>query len=298
MSANFSQIGLDLQGVVKRTYANLLYQSSFYKFLNEAYIGEVRSTGTPVIEVIKQNATTVNQRETVEMANASTPALATYGQVIVDLTELRMDYSFRIPVTVTGSNIAGALQGQVDVNDAEVAYKIDVYGFDKLSDTITGSRASSKTAKDTGTVVEWAPANKEAYITALNSLKATLFNLRVYDDFRLGLKATEYANLVSALTSVLHYETMAGVEGVDRGVIAEAYGIEIFPINDNVLTNSEIGYFGSPVACVGDTFFTDMTELISPIGWPGYIVYQGNILFGAAVVRPEALIKLVAPTSD
>lgn len=296
--ANFSQIGLDLQGVVKRTYANLLYQSSFYKFLNEAYIGDVRNTGTPVIEVIKQNAATVNQRETVEMASANTPALATYGQVIVDLTELRMDYSFRIPVTVTGANIAGALQGQVDLNDAEVAYKIDVYGFDKLADTITGSRASSKTAKDTGTVTAWAPANKEAYITALNSLKATLFNERVYGDYRLGLKATEYANLVAALTSVLHYETMAGVEGVDRGVIAEAYGIEIFPINDNVLTNSEIGYFGSPVACVGDTFFTDMTELVSPIGWPGYIVYQGNILFGAAVVRPEAMIKLVASVSD
>lgn len=292
--ANFSQIGLDLQGVVKRTYANLLYQSSFYKFLNEAYIGEVRNTGTPVIEVIKQNATTVNQRNTVEMTAASTPELATYGSIIVDLTELRMDYSFRIPVTVTGSNIAGALQGQVDLNDAEVANKIDVYGFGKLAAAITGDRTSGKTALDTGTTSVWAPADQAAYISALNALKATLFNLRVYDNYRLGLKATEYGNLVSALTSILKYETMAGVQGVDRGVIAEAYGIDIFPINDNVLTNSEIGYFGSPVACVGDTFFTDMTELISPIGWPGYIVYQGNILFGAAVVRPEAMVKLVA----
>lgn len=30
--ANFTQIGLDLQGVLKRTYQNLLYQSAFTNF--------------------------------------------------------------------------------------------------------------------------------------------------------------------------------------------------------------------------------------------------------------------------
>lgn len=296
--ANFTQIGLDLQSVLKRTYANLLYQSSFYKFLNESYIGEVRRTGSPIIEIIKQQPSTVNVRQTPEMASAVTPALVTYGQTIVNLTELPMDYSFRVPVTVTGSNIANALQGQIDVNDSEVAVKIDTYGFDKLADTITGDRTSSKTAKDTGNVKVWAYATKDEAIDLLNELKATLFNERVYDGYRLGLEAKEYGKLISAITSVLKFETMAGVEGVDRGDIATAYGIEIFAINSNVLTNGEKGYFGSPVACVGDAFFTDMVEYDGNYpGFPGYYVIEGNILFGAEVVRPEAMIKLTASAS-
>ena len=298
MAANFTQIGLDLQSVLKRTYANLLYQSSFYKFLNESYIGEVRRTGSPIIEIIKQQPSTVNVRETPEMANAVTPSLVTYGQTIVNLTELPMDYSFRVPVTVTGSNIANALQGQIDVNDSEVAVKIDTYGFDKLADTITGDRTSSKTAKDTGNVKVWAYATKDEAIDLLNELKATLFNERVYDGYRLGLEAIEHGKLISAITSVLKFETMAGVEGVDRGIIANGYGIDIFPINSNVLTNGEKGYFGSPVACVGDAFFTDMVEYDGNYpGFPGYYVIEGNILFGAEVVRPEAMIKLTASAS-
>ena len=296
--ANFTQIGLDLQGVLKRTYQNLLYQSSFYKFLNTSYIGELRQTGTPVIEVIKQNATTLNTRAGVEMANdgAVSPALATYKQVLVDLTELRMDYSFRIPVTVTGSNIAGALQGQIDLNDSEVAKKIDTYGFDKLADTITGSRASSKTALDTGTTFEWGATTQQDYIDNINDCKAILFNLNVLSDYRLGLKATEHAKLVANLTTILKFETRAGVEGVDYGEVGDAYGVMIFPINDNVLTNSELGYFASPIGVVGDTFFSAMAEYDGNYpGFPGYYVFEGNILFGAEVVRPEAIIKLVAP---
>lgn len=293
--ANFTQIGLDLQSVLKRTYANLLYQSSFYKFLNESYIGEVRREGSPIIEVIKQQSSNVNVRQTPEMATAVTPALVTYGQTIVDLTELPMDYSFRVPVTVTGSNIANALQGQIDVNDSEVAIKIDTYGFDKLADTITGDRTGGNTAETTGTTKQWAPATQDAYISLINELKATLFNLKVYDAYRLGLEAIEYGKLVSALTSVLKFETMAGVEGVDRGEVGRAYGVDIFPINSSVLTNSEKGYFGSPVACVGDAFFTDMVEYDGNYpGFPGYYVIEGNILFGAQVVRPEAIIKLTA----
>lgn len=293
--ANFTQIGLDLQSVLKRTYANLLYQSSFYKFLNESYIGEVRREGSPIIEVIKQQPSNVNVRQTPEMTTAVTPALVTYGQTIVDLTQLPMDYSFRVPVTVTGSNIANALQGQIDVNDSEVAIKIDTYGFDKLADTITGDRTGGNTAETTGTTKQWAPATQDAYISLINELKATLFNLKVYDSYRLGLEAIEYGKLVSALTSVLKFETMAGVEGVDRGEVGRAYGVDIFPINSSVLTNSEKGYFGSPVACVGDAFFTDMVEYDGNYpGFPGYYVIEGNILFGAEVVRPEAIIKLTA----
>lgn len=295
---NFTQIGLDLQSVMKRTYANLLYRSSFYNFLNEFYIGEIRQTGTPIIEVIKQNKTTINTRDYVEMTTAKTPELVDYTPVKVDLTQLRMDYSFRLPVVVIGSNIMNAIDEAIRLNDSEMEIKIDTYGYDKLADTITGDRTSSKTAYDTGTVYTWNPATKEAYITALNALKSKLFNLKIYDTYRLGLEAEEYGNLVTALTSVLKYETLAGVEGVDRGDIARAYGIDIFPINSNVLTNSEKGYFASPVGTVGDTFFASMVEYNGNYpGFPGYYVVEGNILFGAEVIRPEAIIKLVASAS-
>lgn len=281
--ANFTQIGLDLQSVLKRTYANLLYQSSFYKFLNESYIGEVRRTGSPVIEIIKQQPTTINVRANAEMATAVTPSLVTYGQTIVNLTELPMDYSFRVPVTVTGSNIANALQGQIDVNDSEMAIKIDTYGFNKLANA-TGVATK-----------QWAFTTNDEAIGLINELKATLFNNKVYDSYRLGLDAIEHGKLVSAITSVLKFETMAGVEGVDRGEVGRAYGVDIFAINSSVLTNQEKGYFGSPVACVGDAFFTDMVEYDGNYpGFPGYYVIEGNVLFGAEVVRPEAIIKLTA----
>ena len=280
--ANFAQINLDLQSVMKRTYANLLYRSSFYKFLNEYYIGEVRQTGTPRIEIIKQKATTLNNRDYVEMKTAVSPELATYDNVIVDLTELRMDYSFRIPVLVVGSNIAGAIDEQIRLNDASIAKQIDEYGYGVLF----AGAGSSKV---------WNPQTQQAYIDLLNELKASLFNVDVYDTYRLGLAATEYAKLVSALTSLLKFETMTGIEGVDRGEVARAYGIDIFEINNNVLKNSEKGYFASPVATVGDTFFSDMVAYNGNYpGFPGYYVVEGNVLFGAEVVRPEAVIKLVA----
>ena len=283
--ANFNQIGLDLQSVMKRTYANLLYNSSFYKFLNEDYIGDIRQTGAPRIELIKQQATTLNSRDYVEMKNAVTPELATYDQEIVDLTDLRMDYSFRIPVTVLGSDIMGAIDGQIKLKDSAVAKQIDTYGYGKMF----AGAGSSKV---------WNPATKEATIDLLNELKATLFNADVYDTYRLGLEAIAYGGLVSALTSILKYETLAGVEGVDRGEVARAYGIDIFPINTNVLTNSEKGYFASPVGTVGDTFFSSMVEYQGNYpGFPGYYVIEGNILFGAKVVRPECVIKLVASAS-
>ena len=282
---NFDQIGLDLQSVMKRTYANLLYNSSFYNFLNEDYIGNIRQTGAPRIELIKQKATTLNSRDYVEMKNAVTPELATYDQEIVDLTDLRMDYSFRIPVTILGSDIMGAIDGQIRLKDSAVAKQIDTYGYGKLF----AGAGSSKV---------WNPATKEATIDLLNELKATLFNADVYDTYRLGLEAIAYGGLVSALTSVLKYETLAGVEGVDRGEVARAYGIDIFPINTNVLTNSEKGYFASPVGTVGDTFFSSMVEYQGNYpGFPGYYVIEGNILFGAKVVRPECVIKLVASAS-
>ena len=43
---NYTQSGvyqLDLQGVAKRIYNSLLYRSTFYKFLNPNYIGELKT---------------------------------------------------------------------------------------------------------------------------------------------------------------------------------------------------------------------------------------------------------------
>ena len=80
------------------------------------------------------------------------------------------------------------------------------------------------------------------------------------------------------------------------GTIARAYGIDAFEINDNVLGDA-IGYFFNPIAVVGDTFFSAFVQHNSPQGYPGYIVLEGTQSFGASVVRPEAIIRLVETVS-
>lgn len=282
---NYTQAGvyeLDLQSVAKRIYYSLIYRSTFYKFLNERYIGELRNTGTPMIEILKSGDATVNVRETKEIVNALTPGMLGYSSIKVDLTELPMDYSIRIPVLVAGTNFTNTLEDAMDKKDQAVAKRIDTYGFGVLATGVTETET-------------WAPANQGDYISLLNSLKAKLFNNNVYDDYRLGLGATEYGNLVSALTSILKYETMTGVEGVDRGVIADAYGVSIFQINDSMLTGNVKGYFFNPIAVVGDTFFDSFVQYNNNYpGFPGYFVMEGNIMFGAKVVEPNAIIKLVS----
>lgn len=275
---------LDLQSVAKRIYYSLMYRSTFYKFLNEKYIGEIRNTGTPMIEVLKSGDASVNVRETKEITNALTPGLLGYSSVKVDLTALPMDYSIRIPILVSGTNFTNTLEDAMDKKDAAVATKIDTYGFGVLA-----SEVSSE--------AEWAPSDAAGYISLLNGLKANLFNKNVFDSYRLGISATEYANLTSALTSILKYETMTGVEAVDRGVVANAYGVEIFPINDTMLSD-EVGYFFNPIAVVGDTFFDSFVQYAGNYpGFPGYYVMEGNIMFGAKVVEPNAIVKLVEEIS-
>ena len=282
-----AELNIDLQAFVKRTYFALLYNSTFYNFLNENYIGEVRQTGAPIIEVIKSNAVSVNVRSTAEIANALTPSLVTYGSVKVDLTDLPIDYSLRVPVAVMGSNITNALQDAIDQKDSAVAKQIDTYGYALLKGAVT-------TAK------QWAPTTAGDTIKLLNECRARLFNADVYGDYRLGLGATQYAAYVTDLTSVLKYETLAGVEGVDRGIIARAYGVDAFEINDNYINPSVnghsetvVGYFFNPVAVVGDSFFDAFVQYNGNYpGFPGYFVIEGNILFGAKVVRGEAIIKL------
>ena len=279
----YAEINLDLQAFAKRVYDSILYQSTFYKFLNTNYIGTLRQTGSPVIEVAKTDKLTVNVRQTKEIQTGLTPALTTYSHTMVDLTELPMDYSIRVPLMVTGSDISNAIQDAADLEDSAIAKAIDTYGYGKL-------------AAATMDEFEWDPANQQDYINNLNSLRAKLFNKDVTGEYRIGLGATEYANYVSALTSVLKFETMQGREGVDMGVIARAYGIDAFEINDNVIGDAK-GYFFSPIAVVGDTFFSAFVQHNSPQGYPGYFVLEGNQTFGAEVVRPEAIIRLVEEVS-
>ena len=280
----YEEINLDLQAFATRVYDSILYQSTFYNFLNMNYIGTLRQTGAPVIEVAKTDKLSVNVRQTKEIQNRLNPALTTYSHTMVDLTELNMDYSIRVPLMVTGSDITNAIQDAADLEDSAIAKQIDTYGYGKL-------------AANTDIVeVQWAPVTKEDYISLLNSLRAKLFNKDVTGEYRIGLGATEYANYVSALTSVLKFETLQGREGVDMGTIARAYGISAFEINDNVLSD-EIGYFFNPIAVVGDTFFSAFVQHTSPQGYPGYFVLEGTQSFGAAVVRPEAILRLVSEVS-
>ena len=79
--------------------------------------------------------------------------------------------------------------------------------------------------------------------------------------------------------------------------IARVYGISIFEINDNVLTEGVVGYFFNPIAVVGDTFFSAFVQHNSPQGYPGYVVLEGTQSFGAEVVRPEAIIRLIEDVS-
>lgn len=277
------EIGMDLQSFAKRVYDSILYQSTFYNFLNPNFIGEIRQTGAPVIEIGKTNALTVNKRETVEIQSDLTIGLATYSRSLVDLTELKLDYAVRVPVAVAGSDIANAIQDAVDLEDSAIAEEIDKYGYGKLADASI-------------TEFEWDPQTKEDYIANLNSLRATLFNKKITKDYRLGLGAVEYANFVSALTSVIKFENMSINEGVSLGEIANVYGIKVFEINDNVLDGA-IGYFFNPIAVVGDTFFGAFVQTSNDVRLPGYYCLSGNQLFGAEVVRPEAIIRLVEEVS-
>lgn len=292
---NYSTLNLDLQSVVKRAYDNLLYRSSFMNFLNSSYLGEVRQAGTPMIEIVKQNATATNSTlNQPDLVNALSPILATYGSDKVDLAQLRLDYSFRVSYMMTESGIKKAVDGQIELQDSTNATEIDKFGYNKLATAITGS-ADGSLAYTQGQVYQWVAANQGDYITMLNNLKAMLFNRKIYDNYLLGLEAIEYGNFVSALTSILKFETMAGVEGVDRGDIASAYGISIFPINSTVLDSANTkGYFANEVGTVGDAFFSRFNEFNGTYpGFPGYYVVEGVVLFGAEVVRPEAVIKLV-----
>lgn len=304
---NFTGVNLDLQGLMKRVYANLLYQSQFYKMLSRSDM-EVTRTGTPIIEVIKQLDTTLRIRDNVEIANEGLKTeLAKYQSVKVDLTELAMDYSFRISPIVMGSGIERAIEGQIELKNAQVAKNIDIYGFNKLNSDITGSADGSMAYTD-GQITKWAPSNGTETIELINDLKSKLFDRDIYDGYLLGLRSDAYSYFISSLTSILKYETRAGVEGVDMGQIADAYGVSVFQINSNVVAKDKnkqdtnvVGYFANEVGVVGDTFWSSFAQYDGNYpGFPGYFVLEGNIMFGAKTVRPEAVIKLVEsiPTVD
>lgn len=304
---NFTGVNLDLQGLTKRTYANLLYNSQFYKMLDRRWF-EVGRTGTPIIEIVKQLDTALNVRNNVEIAQGGiTNELATYNSVKVDLTELPMDYSFRVSPIVMGSGIERAIEGQIELKEAQISRQIDVYGFNKLNADITGSADGSMAYTD-GQITKWAPASGTETIELINDLKSKLFDRNIYDGYLLGLSSTAYAYFISSLTSILKFETRAGVEGVDMGQVADAYGVSVFQINSNVIEKDKegkdtnvVGYFANEVGTVGDTFWSSFAQHNGDFpGYPGYFVVEGNVMFGAKVVRPEAVIKLVEsiPTVD
>ena len=304
---NFTGVNLDLQGLMKKVYANLLYQSQFYKMLSRGDM-EVTRTGTPIIEVVKQLDTTLNVRDNVEIANEGLKTeLAKYQSVKVDLTELPMDYSFRISPIVMGSGIERAIEGQIELKNAQVAKNIDIYGFNKLNSDITGPEDGSMAYTD-GQITKWAPSNGTETIELINDLKSKLFDRDIYDGYLLGLRSDAYSYFISSLTSILKYETRAGVEGVDMGQIADAYGVSVFQINSNVVAKDKnkqdtnvVGYFANEIGVVGDTFWSSFAQYNGNYpGFPGYFVLEGNIMFGAKTVRPEAVIKLVEsiPTVD
>ena len=288
---NFATLNVDLQGVAQRAYMNLYYKSTFMNFLNTSYMQTNRST--PIIEIIKTAATTVNERETTEIMSPLNPELATYNPSFVNLTELPMDYSFRVSPVITNANVMGVIEDQIKQKDSALAKKIDVYGYKKLNTRINGASDGSM-AYTNGQCKVWAPANKEGYIDIANELKAILFDRDVYDGYMLGLESIEYAKMVSALTSIIKYETRTGVEAIDKGTFSYAYGIDIFQINSKVLPLNVKGFFGNEITAVGDLYFSAMSEFPGNYpGYPGYYVLEGNILFGAEVVRPETMIKLV-----
>ena len=267
---NYTSLNLDLQGVVKKVYEDLLYRSTFMNFLNPSYLGEIRSTGTPMIEVIKTKP--------VAIANAVgatpiAPTLATYDSVKIDLTELDKHYSVAVDPRV--QNIAQAIESQIAQEDAAIANAIDTYGYGKLT---AATQSYTLTADP---------------IADINNLKATLFNNNAYDRYKLGLEATQYGKLVSGMTSLLKFETLAGVEGVDRGTVARAYGVDIFPIASSTLTTGDKGFFTNEEAVAGDMYFSNFNQFSEYPGLPGMFVIEGRAMFGAEIVRDEAIIKLV-----
>ena len=97
------------------------------------------------------------------------------------------------------------------------------------------------------------------------------------------------------MVSLLKFETPQGVRGVVEGEIANAFGVDIFPINANAITNNEKGYFASEIATAGDFYFSSFVEYNGNYpGFPGDYVVEGAVLFGAEVIQKNAALQLVA----
>lgn len=306
MNTNFS-VGLDLQGTMRLIYANLLYRSTYFDLLDRNYL-EAERTGMPIIEVILDKDTPLNRRKQFEIPDEGLKnTLATYNHVKVDLTQLPLDYSFRISPVILNSGIERAVDSQLERKNAQIAKEIDIFGYNKMNKAITGSEDGSM-AYISGQISKWNPTTAQEVVDDITQLKAQLFNRDVYDTCYFALEAVSYAFTISKITQVLHYETKAGVEGVDRGEIANAYGVDFIEVNSNVISKDEngnannvIGYFGNEIGQIGDLFFSSMAQYNGNYpGFPGYFVVEGNLSFGSEIIYPEAIIKIVGsiPTLD
>ena len=84
------------------------------------------------------------------------------------------------------------------------------------------------------------------------------------------------------------------------GVVDEAYGIQIFPINDTIIGDN-IGYFYNPLAVVGDTFFDSFVEYNN--NYPGfhndefYMPEVFNAKSNRELAADESIIQMQIPYS-
>ena len=185
-----------------------------------------------MIEVIKTKPVAL---ATPSGATPVAPTLATYDSVKIDLTELDKHYSVAVDPRV--QNIAQAIDSQINQEDAQIAEAIDAYGYNKLTAATQSYTLTNNPIDD------------------ITNLVAMLFDKNAYDGYKLGIESSGYAKLVAGMTSLLKFETLAGVEGVDRGQVARAYGVDIFPINSNVLQSGDKGFFTNEEAVAGDMLY-------------------------------------------
>ena len=68
-------------------------------------------------------------------------------------------------------------------------------------------------------------------------------------------------------------------------------------IASTVLTAGDVGFFTNVEAVAGDMYFSNFNQFAEYPGLPGMFVIEGRAMFGADIVRDEAIVKLVDQVS-